>query len=405
MQILHLSNYPAVVESTRTGEKITIKDPENRLFPNKIGTVLPVDSLEPVRIKGVPPWIKRSEYFFPVELSTDGATGVKEVTYAPYHDLFKYLYVSDATWEAVSRLIDDISLPTQTSVVADKIATDGVGLLLNELAAKTSPEVGVGSAAPYQVASEVAVLPSGERLAELRAEFDSTLPAVQLFEKIRELVSEISCATSNVFGSNDITLWWYGANLLPKLTLPAVPLNELSVKYNVDNYAVAVKALGATDVNGERLQLPQASVIEGKLPQITKLTTHDNIWTLRELELAQAQDLQRYRDYEVSFSVNVYELLPPHVRNQKAASPTPFYSCGILPHNRWRVPHLQTDVDEYSFVVDKVVFSNTNPAESNVYFTTVKGDETNNSLSRVLAAADTTRSAAQTGEASKRKQG
>ena len=405
MRILHLSNYPAVVESTRVGEKITLKDPDDTLFSNREGTALPIDDLKPLIIRGIPPWIKRSGYFFPVELSTDGATGVKEITYAPYHDLFKYLYASDATWEAVSRLIDSISLPTQTSAVVDKLATDGVGLLLGELATKTSPEVGVGSAAPYQVASEVGALISGEKLTELRAEFDSTLPAAQLFEKIRELVPEISCATSNVFGDNDITLWWYSANQLPKLTLPAVPLNELNIKYNVDNYAVAVKALGATDVNGERLQLPQASAIEGKLPQITKLTTHDNIWTLRELELAQAQDLQRYRDYEISFNVNVYELLPPHMRNHTGTLSTPLYSCGILPHNRWRVPHLQTNADEYSFVVDRVVFDNSNPSASNVYFTTIKGDETNNSISRVLAAADATRSTAQAGEAPKNKKG
>lgn len=403
MRILHLSSYPAVVESTRTGEKITIKDPDNRLFPNKLGTVLPVDNLEPVRIKGIPPWIKRSEYFFPVELSTDEATGVKDITYAPYHDLFKYLYASDATWESIARLVGNIALPTTTSAVVRKLVEDGLGLLLNELAGKTSSELGSGGA--YTPVATVGTMISGAKLAEVKAEFDSTLPAIQLFEKIKELAPEISCATADIFGDDSMILWWYGTNHLPKFTMPTVPLRELNIKYNVDNYAVAVKALGSTDVNGEKLQLPQASVIEGKLPQITKLTTHDNVWTLKELELAQAQDLLKYRDYEMSFNANVYELLPPHKRNPVSATTEPMYRSGMLPHSRWRVPHLQTNADEYSFVVDKVVFSNTNPAESNVYFTTVKGDETNNSLSRVLAATDTTRSTAQTGEAPKNQKG
>lgn len=403
MQILHLSNYQAVVESTRAGEKITIKDPDNRLFPNKLGTALPVDNLEPVRIKGIPPWIKRSEYFFPVELSTDGATGVKEITYAPYHDLFKYLYASDTTWESIARLVGNIALPTTTSAVVCKLVEDGLALLLDELAGKTSSELDPGGA--NSPVAMVGTMISGAELAEVKAEFDSTLPAIQLFEKIKELAPEITCATADIFGDGYIVLWWYGTNHLPQFTMPSVPLNELSVRYNVDNYAVAVKALGATDVNGERLQLPQASVVDGKLPQITKLTTHDNIWTLGELEIAQAQDLLKYRDYEISFNANVYELLPPHKRNPVSTTTEPMYRSGILPFNRWRVPHLQTNADEYSFVVDKVVFSNTNPAESNVYFTTIKGDEANNSLSRVLAAADATRSTAQVGEAPKNKKG
>ena len=403
MQILHLSNYPAVVESTRTGEKISIKDPDNQLFPDKLGTVLPVDNLEPVRIKGIPPWIRRSDYFFPAEISTDEATGVKDITYAPYHDLFKYLYASDATWEGISRLVGNISPPTTTNRVARMLAEDGTNKLLAELAAKTSLELGAGGAnAPTAV---VGALIAGAELTEVRTEFEGTLPASQLFEKIKELVPEITCITADIFGGDSMILWWYGASHLPKFTMPTIPLKELNIKYNVDNYAVAVKALGATDVNGEKLQLPQASVIEGKLPQITKLTTHDNIWTLKELELAQAQDLMKYRDYEVSFNANVYELLPPHKRNPVSATTEPMYYSGILPHSRWRVPHLQTNTDEYSFVVDRVVFSNTNPAESNVYFTTIKGDETNNSLSRVLAATDATRSTAQAGEAPKNKKG
>ena len=403
MQILHLSSYPAVVESTRTGEKITIKDPDNRLFPNKLGTVLPVDNLEPVRIKGIPPWIRRSDYFFPVELSTDGATGVKEITYAPYHDLFKYLYASDATWESIARLVGNIALPTTTSAVVSKLVEDGLGLLLDELAGKTSSELGSGGA--HTPVATVGVLISGAKLVEVKTEFDSTLPATQLFEKIKELAPEISCATADIFGGDHMILWWYGINHLPQSTMPSVPLRELNIKYNVDNYAVAVKALGATDVNGERLQLPQASVVDGKLPQITKLTTHDNIWTLGELEIAQAQDLLKYRDYEISFNANVYELLPPHKRNPVSATTEPMYRSGILPHSRWRVPHLQTNVDEYPFVVDRVVFNNTNPAESNVYFTTPKGDETGTGLSNVLAAADPTRNTATAGEAPKRKQG
>ena len=381
MQILHLSNYPAVVESTRAGEKITIKDPDNRLFPDKLGTVLPVDNLEPVRIKGIPPWIRRSDYFFPVEISTDEATGVKEITYAPYHDL------------------GNISLPTTTGVVVRKLVEEGLDLLLKELAAKTGTGLEPGGAnSPVAVAGAMTLV---AELAEVKVEFDNTVPATQLFEKIKELAPEISCATADIFGGNCMILWWYATNHLPKLTMPSVPLKELNVKYNVDNYAVAVKALGATDVNGERLQLPQASVIEGKLPQITKLTTHDNIWTLGELEIAQAQDLLKYRDYEISFNANVYELLPPHKRNPVSATTEPMYRSGILPHSRWRVPHLQTNADEYSFVVDKVVFSNTNPAESNVYFTTIKGDETNNSLSRALAAADPARNTTTAGEAPK----
>lgn len=403
MQILHLSNYQAVVESTRTGEKITIKDPGNRLFPNKLGTVLPVDNLEPVRIKGIPPWIRRSDYFFPVEISTDEATGVKEITYAPYHDLFKYLYASDATWESIARLAGNIALPTTTSAVVRKLVEDGIDLLLSELAAKTG--TGLGSGGANAPAAAAGALIAGAELTEVRTEFDRTLPALQLFEKIKALVPGITCITADIFGGDHMILWWYGTNHLPKFTMPTIPLKELNIKYNVDNYAVAVKALGATDVNGERLQLPQASVVDGKLPQITKLTTHDNIWTLGELEIAQAQDLLKYRDYEISFNANVYELLPPHKRNPVSAITEPIYYSGILPHNRWRVPHLQTNADEYSFVVDKVVFSNTNPAESNVYFTTIKGDETNNSLSRVLAVADATRSTAQAGEAPKNKKG
>ena len=403
MQILHLSNYPAVVESTRTGEKITIKDPDNRLFPNKLGTVLPVDNLEPVRIKGIPPWIRRSDYFFPVEISTDEATGVKEITYAPYHDLFKYLYASDTTWESIARLVGNISLPTTTSAVVRKLVEDGLDLLLKELAAKTGTGLGSGGAnSPIAVAGTMML---GAELAEVKVDFDSTLPAAQLFEKIKELAPEISCATADILGGDSMILWWYGTNHLPKFITPTVPLRELNVKYNVDNYAVAVKALGATDVNGERLQLPQASVIAGKLPQITKLTTHDGIWTPKELELAQAQDLLKYRDYEISFNANVYELLPPHKRNPISATTEPMYYSGILPHSRWRVSHLQTVGDEYTFVVDKVVFNNSNPAESNVYFTTLKGDETNKGVSSVLAAADPTRSTATAGEAPKGKQG
>ena len=403
MRILHLSNNPAVVESTRTGEKITIKDPENRLFPNKLGTVLPVDNLEPVRIKGIPPWIRRSDYFFPVEISTDEATGVKEITYAPYHDLFKYLYASDATWESIARLVDNTSLPTTTSAVVRKLVEDGLDLLLNELAGKTSSELGSGGA--HTPVASVGTMTLGAKLVEVKTEFDSTLPAIQLFEKIKELAPEISCATADIFGGDSMILWWYGTNHLPQLTMPSVPLRELNIKYNVDNYAVAVKALGATDVNGERLQLPQASVVDGKLPQITKLTTHDNIWTLGELEIAQAQDLLKYRDYEISFNANVYELLPPHKRNPVSATTEPMYRSGILPHSRWRVPHLQTNVNEYPFVVDRVVFNNTNPAESNVYFTTLKGDETGTGLSNVLAAADPARNTATAGEASKNKKG
>lgn len=403
MQILHLSNYQAVVESTRTGEKITIKDPENRLFPNRLGTVLPVDNLEPVRIKGIPPWIRRSDYFFPAEISTDEATGVKGITYAPYHDLFKYLYASDTTWESIARLVGNIALPTTTSAVVRKLAEGGVDLLLKELAGKTGSELGAGSA--NTPIAEVGTLIIGEELTDFKVEWDSTLPAAQLFEKIKELAPEITCATADIFGGDSMILWWYGTNHLPKFTMPTIPLKELNIKYNVDNYAVAVKALGATDVNGERLQLPQASVIAGKLPQITKLTTHDNIWTLRELELAQAQDLLKYRDYEISFNANVYELLPPHKRNPVSATTEPMYYSGILPHSRWRVPHLQTDADEYTFVVDKVVFNNSNPAESNVYFTTLKGDETNNGLSSTLAGKDPTRSTAAVGEAAKGKQG
>lgn len=403
MQILHLSNYPAVVESTRAGEKITIKDPDNRLFPDKLGTVLPVDNLEPVRIKGIPPWIRKSDYFFPVEVSTDEATGVKEITYAPYHDLFKYLYASDTTWESIARLVGNISLPTTTSAVVRKLVENGIDLLLSELAAKTGTGLGSGGAnSPVAVAGTMI---SGAELAEVKAEFDSTLPAAQLFEKIKELAPEISCATADIFGGDHMILWWYGTKHLPQFTMPSVPLKELNVKYNVDNYAVAVKALGATDVNGERLQLPQASVVDGKLPQITKLTTHDNIWTLGELEIAQAQDLLKYRDYEISFNANVYELLPPHKRNPVSATTEPLYRSGILPHSRWRVPHLQTNADAYPFVVDRVVFSNTNPTESNVYFTTIKGDETSTGLSNVLAAADPTRNTETAGEAPKRKQG
>lgn len=403
MQILHLSNYPAVVESTRTGEKITIKDLDNRLFPDKLGTVLPVDNLEPVRIKGIPPWIRRSDYFFPVEISTDEATGVKEITYAPYHDLFKYLYASEATWESIARLVGNMALPTTTSAVVRKLVEDGIDLLLKELAAKTGTGLGSGGAnSPIAVAGTMI---TGAGLAEVRAEFDNTLPAAQLFEKIKELAPEISCATADIFDGDSIVLWWYGTNHLPKFTMPTVPLRELNVKYNVDNYAVAVKALGATDVNGERLQLPQASVVDGKLPQITKLTTHDNIWTLGELKIAQAQDLLKYRDYEISFNTNIYELLPPHKRNPVSATTEPMYRSGILPHSRWRVPHLQTVGDDYTFVVDKVVFNNTNPADSNVYFTTLKGDETGTGLSNVLAAADPTRNIATAGEASKNKKG
>lgn len=403
MQILHLSNYQAVVESTRTGEKITIKDPENRLFPNRLGTVLPVDNLEPVRIKGIPPWIRRSDYFFPAEISTDEVTGVKEITYAPYHDLFKYLYASDTTWESIARLVGNISLPTTTSAVVRKLVEGGVDLLLEELAGKTGSELGAGGT--NSPIAKVGTVIIGKKLTDFKVEWDSTLPAAQLFEKIRELAPGITCATADIFGGDSMILWWYSTNHLPKFTMPTIPLKELNIKYNVDKYAVAVKALGATDVNGERLQLPQASVIAGKLPQITKLTTHDNIWTLKELELAQAQDLLKYRDYEISFNTNVYELLPPHKRNPVRALTEPMYYNGILPHSMWRVPHLQTDVDEYSFVIDKVVFSNTNPAESNVYFTTIKGDETNNSLSRALAAADPTRSTATASEAPKRKRG
>lgn len=403
MRILHLSNYPAVVESTRAGEKIAIKDPDNRLFPDKLGTVLPVDNLEPVIIKGIPPWIKRSEYFFPVEISTDEATGVKEITYAPYHDLFKYLYASDTTWESIARLVGNISLPATTSSVVRKLVEGGIDLLLSELAAKTGTGLGSGGASSPVAMAGTKIL--GAELAEVKAEFDSTLPAAQLFEKIKELAPEISCATADIFGNDSMILWWYGTNHLPKFTMPTAPLRELNVKYNVDNYAIAVKALGATDVNGERLQLPQASIIDGKLPQITKLTTHDNIWTLGELEIAQAQDLLKYRDYEISFNANVYELLPPHKRNPVSATTEPMYRSGILPHSRWRVPHLQTNVDEYPFVVDRVVFNNTNPAESNVYFTTLKGDETGTGLSNVLAAADPTRNTATAGEASKNKKG
>ena len=403
MQILHLSNYPAVVESTRVGEKITIKDPDNRLFPNKLGTVLPVDNLEPVRIKGIPPWIRRSDYFFPVDISTDEATGVKEITYAPYHDLFKYLYASDTTWESITRLVGDISLPTTTSAVVRKLVEDGIDLLLKELAAKTGTGLSSGGAnSPVAVAGAII---SGAELTEVKAEFDNTLPATQFFEKIKELAPEISCATADIFGNDSMILWWYGTNHLPKFTMPTIPLKELNIKYNVDNYAVAVKALGATDVNGERLQLSQASIVEGKLPQITKLTTHDNIWTLKELELAQAQDLLKYRDYEISFNANVYELLPPHMRNPVSTAYEPMYYSGILPHSRWRVPHLQTASDEYTFVVDKVVFNNTNPAESNVYFTTLKGDEANGGLSSILAVADPTRNTTVAGEAPKNKKG
>lgn len=403
MQILHLSNYPAVVESTRAGEKITIKDPENRLFPNKVGTVLPIDNLEPVRIKGIPPWIRRSDYFFPVDISTDEATGVKEITYAPYHDLFKYLYASDTTWESIARLAGNISLPTTTSKVVTRLVEDGLGLLLKELAGKTGTGLGSGGAnSPTAIAGAMI---TGAELAEVKAEFDNTLPAAQLFEKIKELAPEISCATADIFGGDSMVLWWYGTNHLPKFTMPTVPLKELNIKYNVDNYAVAVKALGATDVNGERLQLPQASVIEGKLPQITKLTTHDNIWTLKELGLAQAQDLLKYRDYEISFNANIYELLPPHKRNPISTITEPMYRSGILPHSRWRVPHLQTVGDEYPFVVDRVVFNNSNPAESNVYFTTLRGDETNGGLSSMLAGKDPTRSTAMAGEMAKGKQG
>lgn len=402
MQILHLSNYPAVVESTRTGEKITIKDPENRLFPNRLGTMLPVDNLEPVRIKGIPPWIRRSDYFFPVEISTE-ATGVKEITYAPYHDLFKYLYASDTTLESIARLASNISLPTTTSAAVRKLVEDGIDLLLKEFAAKTG--TGLGSGGANSPVAAVGTMISGAELAEVKAEFDSTLPATQLFEKIKELAPEITCATADIFDGDSIVLWWYGANHTPKFTMPTIPLKELNIKYNVDNYAVAVKALGATDVNGERLQLPQASVIEGKLPQITKLTTHDNIWTLKELELAQAQDLMKYRDYEIAFSVNVYELLPPHKRNPVSTAYEPMYKCGILPHSRWRVPHLQTNADDYPFVVDRVVFNNSNPAESNVYFTTLKGDKTNRSLSSALATTDPTRNTATAGEAPKNKKG
>lgn len=403
MQILHLSNYPAVVESTRVGEKITIKDPENKLFPNKVGTVLPVDNLEPVRIKGIPPWIRRSDYFFPVEASTDEATGVKEITYAPYHDLFKYLHASDTTWESIARLVGNIALPTTTSAVVRKLVEDGLDLLLKELAGKTGSELGAGSA--NTPIAEVGTLIIGKELTEFKVEWDSTLPAAQLFEKIKELVPGITCITADIFGNGSMILWWYGTKHLPNFTMPTIPLKELNIKYNVDNYAVAVKALGATDANGERLQLPQASVIEGKLPQITKLTTHDSIWTLKELELAQAQDLLKYRDYEISFNTNVYELLPPHKRNPVGVLTEPMYYNGILPHSMWRMPHLQTNADEYPFVVDKVVFNNSNPAESNVYFTTLKGDETNNGLSSVLATADPTRNTATAGEAPKRKQG
>ena len=403
MQILHLSNYPAIVESTRTGEKITLKDPENRLFPNSADTMLPIDNLEPVQIKGIPPWIRRSDYFFPAEISTDEATGVKEITYAPYHDLFKYLYASDATWESIARLVGNIALPTTTSAAVRKLVEDGIDLLLKELAAKTGTGLGSGGAnSPVAVAGTLII---GEELTDFKVEWDSTLPAAQLFEKIRELAPEISCATADIFGGGHMVLWWYGTNHLPKFTMPTVPLRELNVKYNVDNYAVAVKALGATDVNGERLQLPQASIIEGRLPQITKLTTHDGIWTLKELELAQAQDLLKYRDYEISFNANVYELLPPHKRNPIRATTEPMYHSGILPHSRWRVPHLQTNADEYPFVVDKVVFNNSNPAESNVYFTTLKGDETNRSLSSALAAADPARNTTVAGEAPKNKKG
>ena len=403
MQILHLSNYPAIVESTRTGEKITLKDPDNKLFPNRLGTVLPVDNLEPVRIKGIPPWIRRSDYFFPVNISTDEATGVKEITYAPYHELFKYLYASDTTWESIARLVGNIALPTTTSAVVRKLVEDGLDLLLKELAAKTGTGLGSGGAhTPVAVAGTII---SGAELVEVKAEFDNTLPAAQLFEKIKALAPEISCATADIFGNDSMILWWYGTNHLPKFTMPTIPLKELNIKYNVDNYAVAVKALGATDVNGERLQLPQASIVEGKLPQITKLTTHDNIWTLKELELAQAQDLLKYRDYEISFNANVYELLPPHKRSPVSATTEPMYYSDILPHSMWRVPHLQTDADEYPFVVDKVVFNNSNPAESNVYFTTLKGDETNHSLSSALAATDPTRNTAAAGEAPKNKKG
>ena len=403
MQILHLSNYPAVVESTRAGEKITIKDPDNRLFPNKLGTALPVDNLEPVRIKGIPPWIKRSDYFFPVEISTDEATGVKEITYAPYHDLFKYLYASDATWESIARLVSNIALPTTTGAVVRKLVEDGIDLLLKELAAKTGTGLGSGGAnSPAAVAGAMIL---GTELVEVKAEFDNTLPATQLFEKIKELAPEISCATADIFGSDSVVLWWYGTNHLPKFTMPTAPLRELNVKYNVDSYAVAVKALGATDVNGERLQLPQASIIDGKLPQITKLTTHDTIWTLGELEIAQDQDLLKYRDCEITFNANIYKLLPPHKRNPVSATTEPMYYSGILPHSRWRVPHLQTDADKYSFVVDRVVFNNTNPAESNVYFTTLKGDETSTGLSSMLASKDPARSTTQVGEAPKTKKG
>lgn len=403
MRILHLSNFAAVVESTRAGEKITIKDPDKLLFPHAEGGQLPIEQFEPVKILGVPPWIKRSDYFFPAEVNVD-EQGSCEVVYAPYHDLFKYLYMDNTKWSAIELIADNISPPLNTGKVLNVLTEQGMSILFDDLASKTGTGLhsdnGTGTGA--LVLPICGLPPKAEPLDTFNVEFDPTQPAYQLVEKIKSIRPELSLYSMELF-KGDIAIYFYFRVSSKRRTMPYVPMHNLSIKHNVDNYAVAVKALGATDVNGEHLQLSEASVIDGRLPQITKITTHDNIWSLSELKLAQDDDLRRYKGYDISFSVNVHDLLPLHLKYQSPTVTEPSNPHNILPFSRWRVPSLQPadEQEDYGFIVDKVVFDNTNPAECNVYFVSANSLDDAQGLSRVLAGVDPARSTAQVGTAPK----
>lgn len=403
MRILHLSNFAAVVESTRTGEKITIKDPDRLLFPRAEGGQLPIEQFEPVKILGIPPWIKRSDYFFPAEVNVD-EQGSHEVIYAPYHELFKYLYMDSTKWGAIELLADNISPPLNTNKALTVLTERGMSIILDDLASKTGTGLysvnGTGTGALVLPIS--GILPKAEPLDTFNVEFDPTQPAYQLIEKIKSICPELSLSSIELF-KDPVVLHFYFRAAFGRRTMPYVPMHNLSIKHNVDNHAVAIRALGATDVNGERLQLSEASVIDGRLPQITKLTTHDNIWSLSELKLAQDDDLRRYKGYDISFSINVHDLLPLHLKYQSPTVQEPTNAHNILPFSKWRVPSLQPadEQEDYSFIVDKVVFNNTNPAECNIYFVSANSLDDAQGLSRVLAGADPARSTAQVGTAPK----
>lgn len=405
MRILHLSNYVAVVESTRTGEKITIKDPDRLLFPHDVGSQLPIEHFEPVKITGIPPWIRRSDYFFPAEVNVD-EQGNHEVVYAPYHDLLKYLYVDSTKWDVIGVFADNISPPINTRKVLKVLCTEGMEFLIADFAAKTGtgtyPLDATGSGLPVGTLSSL--IPTTEELATFKTEFDSSLPAIQLVEKVRSLYPEVILHSRELF-KDTLFIYFDFMPCTKEFTMPSMPLNGLSIKHNVDNYAVAVKALGATDVNGEHLQLSEASVIEGRLPQITKVTTHDNIWSLSELKLAQDNDLKRYKGYDISFHVNVHDLLPAHLRYVYPDEAEPYNASGLMPFTKWRVPSLQPagEQDDYTFIVDRVVFDNSNPNECNMYFTTLNSSDGEGGLSRTLAKADPARSTTISGEAPKKK--